>query len=225
MSKLAPKQLSRRAAWRYSLAAFAGWSLMTPSHADSYVDFFRAVNIDNLRTVRQLVERGFDVNARSEQGQCALYLALREEAHQVSAWLMQWPQTDLNARNAAGETPLMMAALKGQVEAMRILLDKGVPAHHDGWSPLHYAATGKSVEAVRLLLDRGAPVDALSPNGSTPLQMAARYGDERSVELLVARGADLSHRNQLGQSADDFALGADREWMLKTLTRLRLRAR
>lgn len=212
---------------RLVLATFSSLLLAAPglARADAYVDFFRAVNVDNVRGVRQLLERGFDPNARSEQGQCALYLALRDDSPQVVELLLGWPGTDLNLRNAAGETPLMMAALKGQTGIMRALLDKGVPVHHDGWSPIHYAATGPSVEAVRLLLDRGAPVDALSPNDSTPLMMAARYGAEASVELLAARGAKLDHRNQAGKDAADFAAMADREWMVKTLQTLRLRAR
>ncbi len=68
-----------------------------------------------------------------------------------------------------------------------------------------------------LLLDRGAPIDARSPNGTTPLMMAARYGSERSVELLVRRGADLRARNQLDLGAADFAREAGREALARQL--------
>ncbi len=195
-----------------------------PALADSRVDFFRAVNVDNVSGVRALLSRGFDPNTLDDYGQCALYLAIRDDSPRVLELLLQAPGIDLNLRNAAGETPLMMAALKGQVPLMRTLLERGVPFHQDGWSPLHYAATGPSVDAVRLLLERGAPVDAASANGSTPLMMAARYGAEGSVELLVARGANLQARNARGLDAGDFARGADRDWMVRTLARLGLRA-
>ena len=62
-----------------------------------------------------------------------------------------------------------------------------------------------------LLLDHGAAIDALSPNGSTPIMMAASYGPEASVELLVARGADLKRKNDLGLTASDFAARAGRQ--------------
>lgn len=204
----------------------AGTALLagaTASHAGSYVDFFRAVNIDNVNEVRRLLERGFDPNTLSEQGQCGLYLALRDKSPRVAELLLNWPGTDLNARNSAGETPLMIAALKGEIGMMTAMLNKGVPIHQTGWTALHYAATGRSVEAVRLLLDRGAPIDARSPNDSTPLMMASRYGAEESVELLVARGADMDLRNQAGMDASDFARHADRDWMVDTLRRLRQR--
>jgi len=94
---------------------------------------------------------------------------------------------------------------------------RGAKVHGEGWSPLHYAATGPEPEFVRLLLEKGAPVDARSPNGSTPLMMAARYGSEASVDLLLARGADPKLRNQRDLTAADFARMDGRESLAKRL--------
>ncbi|MBQ0930997.1 ankyrin repeat domain-containing protein [Ideonella alba] len=210
-------------AWRRAglVCSLALLMLGAPAaRADVYVDFFRAVNVDNVSGVRAALQRGLDPNVLNEQGQCALYLAVREDNAQVFDLLLAWPGIQLDQRNAVGETPLMMAALKGQIDRMQRLIDRGAAIHQEGWSPLHYAATGPSVAAVRLLLDKGAPVNARSANGSTPLMMAARYGEERSVMLLVERGADLGARNNLGLDAADFARGADRDWMIATLERL-----
>ena len=68
-----------------------------------------------------------------------------------------------------------------------------------------------------MLLDRGAPIDAPSPNRSTPLMMAARYGAEANVDLLLARGADLRLRNDLDLDAADFAKLGAREFLLPRL--------
>jgi uncharacterized protein len=205
----------------WTLVVFALLMLGTPQvRADVYVDFFRAVNVDNVSGVRSALQRGLDPNVLDEKGQCALYLAIREDNPQVFELLLGWPGVKLDQRNAVGETPLMLAALKGQLERMQQLIARGAAIHQDGWSPVHYAATGPSAAAVRLLLDKGAPVDARAANGSTPLMMAARYGDEKSVVLLVERGADLSARNGLNMDAFDFARGADRDWMLSTLEKL-----
>lgn len=191
------------------------------AHAANAVDFFRAVNVDNASGVRAALEQGIDPNIRDPYGQVALYLAIRDDSPEVLDVLWSWPGVDFNARNRVGETPLMMAALKGKVDVMKKLLALGVPVQQPGWSPLHYAATGPSVEAVQLLLDHGAAVDVRSPNGSTPLMMAARYGDERSVDLLLRSGADLSLRNDKHMDAIDFATGADRDWMMKKLQHIR----
>lgn len=209
----------RRAACQWAASCLLACASLG-AHADTYVDFFRAVAIDYVGGVRDAILKGFDPNSLDERGQCALYLAIREDNPKVTELLLSTPGVTLDLRNAAGETPLMMAALKGNLPVMQRLLAAGVAAHHEGWSPLHYAASGPSVDAVRLLLERGAPVDAPSANGSTPLMMAARYGAEGSVELLVARGASLQARNQRGLDVADFALGADRDWMVRTLRRL-----
>lgn len=187
------------------------------AHAGAYEDFFAALERDDARVVTALLQRGFDPNSRDEQGQVALYLALRQPAPAVAEALFAHPQLQVDAVNAAGETPLMMAALRGQVTWMRRLLERGAKPHHEGWSPIHYAATGPEPQAVALLLDRGVPIDARSPNGTTPLMMAARYGSERSVALLLQRGADARLRNQRDLGAADFAREAGRDALAREL--------
>ena len=127
------------------------------------------------------------------------------------------PALDIDAANADGETPLMMAALKGNLAWAKRLLDRGAKIHRDGWSPLHYAATGSEPKIVVMLLDRGAPIDALSPNKTTPLMMAARYGAEANVELLLARGANKRLRNDLDLDASAFAKLGGRDFLLPRL--------
>ena len=111
----------------------------------------------------------------------------------------------------------MMAALRGNLDWIARLLERGAALNRPGWTPLHYAATGPSTAAVRMLLDRGALIDAASPNRSTPLMMAARYGPEESAELLLARRASRELRNDKGMTAADFARSAGRDSLGKTL--------
>jgi hypothetical protein len=179
--------------------------------AGSYEDFFVAVKRNDGRTVSALTERGFDPNTRDPQGQVALILALQAENMAVAEALLARPETQVELVNGVGESALMMAALKGQRDWCQRLLARGAPVNKPGWSPLHYAATGPDPKIVELLLDRGAVVDADSPNRSTPLMMAARYGKEGSVKLLLARGADPKRTNDLNQTAADFARSAGRE--------------
>ncbi|MDE2367574.1 MAG: ankyrin repeat domain-containing protein [Burkholderiales bacterium] len=175
------------------------------ARADPAVDFFRAIGVDNALTVRELLGQGFDPNTRSPKGQVGLYLALNEHSLKVAELLLAQPGIEVEATNAAGETPLMMAALRGETDWVQKLIDHGAQVNREGWTPLHYAATGPQPKAVALLLDRGAVVDAPSPNGTTPLMMAARYGSEGSVALLLAHGADPRKRNIQGLDAAAFA--------------------
>ena len=139
-----------------------------------------------------------------------LYLALREGSNTVVPVLLSWPGIALDAENAVGETPLMMAALKGRVEVMNTLIQRGARINKAGWTPLHYAAAGPSLDAVELLLAHDAALEAIAPNGNTPLMMAAGYGAIDSARLLLRRGADARPRNQGGRDAADLAKAADR---------------
>lgn len=185
--------------------------------AGSYDDFFRAVNVDNAQAVKSLLERGFDPNSISEQGQVGLFLALREGSPKVASALVADPRTSIDAANANGETPVMMAALRGDLLWTTRLLERGALLNRSGWTALHYAATGPGTAVVSLLLGRGAAIEAPSPNGTTPLMMAARYGPEDTVDLLLSRAASLDARNIQGLTAADFARLGGRD---KLATRL-----
>jgi ankyrin repeat protein len=187
------------------------------ARAGAYEDFFQAVNRNDDRTIRQLLERGFDPNSRDPQGQTALHLALRDESSTVAEALWTSASLDVSAVNASGETPLMMAALRGNLGWAQRLLQRGAQVHKEGWSPIHYAATGPEPKMVALLLEKGAPIDAESPNRSTPLMMASRYGAEAGVDLLLARGADARRRNDLNLSAIDFARQGGRDFLVERL--------
>jgi ankyrin repeat protein len=179
--------------------------------AGAYEDWFRAIETDNASAVTRLMQAGFDPNTRNPQGQVGLYLALQTGGPKVADALWAHPALEVDAANTQGETPLMMAALKGRLDWARRLLERGAKLHREGWSPLHYAASGPEPKVVELLLARGAPLEARSPNGSTPLMMAARYGSEASVDLLLARGADARLRNDQGLDAAAFARADGRD--------------
>ena len=179
-------------------------------NAGSYEDFFRALKQDDASRVATLIQRGFDPNTRSPEGQHALFLAIREPAPKVLAVLLQWPRIEIEARSPQDESPLMMAALAGNLDLVRQLVARDADVNKPGWAPLHYAATNGHVAVMRLLLQHHAYIDASSPNGSTPLMMAAQYGTPEATKLLLEEGADPLLKNELGLSAIDFAFRANR---------------
>jgi hypothetical protein len=187
------------------------------ANAGAYEDYFRAVSADDARTVSGLLERGFDPNSPDERGQVGLYVALRDGSLKVAATLLAHPGLKVDAVNAADETPLMMAALRGNLEWTQRLIDRGAKVSRSGWTPLHYAASGPEPKVLTLLLDRGAPIDAPSPNRTTPLMMAAQYGSPDTAEVLLARGADPKARNALGLTAADFARQGGRDTLAARL--------
>ena len=200
----------------YSLVAAGVCSVS----AGSFEDFFSAIRNDNANTLNHLMERGFDPNTRDAKGQPGLTLAMQQLSLKAARALLDRPGIDIDALNQAGESALMMTALKGDLTGAQMLIERGAALNQPGWSALHYAATAPEPKIVQLLLERGADIDAASPNGTTPLMMAAQYGSEESVKLLLARGADAKRRNQRDMGAVDFAKLSGREPLVRRLEQL-----
>lgn len=189
---------------RRSLLALACAACL-PVRAGSYEDFFVAVVRDDPGTINALLQRGFDPNTRDPKGQVGLTLALQNGSFKVFDALLQARGLQVDARNTQDESPLMIAALRGQVQAVRSLIEREADVNKAGWTPLHYAATGGHLKMIELLLEHYAFIDAQAPNGNTPLMMAAYFGTPEAVKLLIEQGADVKMTNQSGKTALDFA--------------------
>ena len=123
-----------------------------------------------------------------------------------------------------GLTPLMNAAGNRNVEALKLLLARGAGVNavskteglpkiqtgtveFGGWTPLLMSAAFGPPEAVNRLLDAGARIDAQDYRGFTPLMLAVgtdRY-DRRTINMLIAHGADLRPTNHDGETALNWA--------------------
>ncbi len=152
--------------------------------------------------IRILLDRGANPNVR---------LQADTEVHQgMSAlWLKE-----------AGATPLLRAALCGDLTVVRLLLQHGadpkIPtfdhttplmvASGVGWAEgmMREYSEEQTLELVHLLLDLGADVNAANDHGITALHGAAYKAANKVVQLLVDRGAKLDAKD----NGEDYGFGA-----------------
>lgn len=103
---------------------------------------------------------------------------------------------DINTASASGLSLLMLAAKKGHLEIVRVLLDRGAAvnwlATYYGWTALTYAANAGHAEIVCLLLEHGADPAVKAVRGKTALVVAADRGHTAVVAALLEAGTDAS---------------------------------
>jgi len=115
-------------------------------------------------------------------------------------------------------TPLHIASNHGHVEIVQYLVNKGANINatdRGGCTPLHSAVELGHFEAVRWLVQEGnASIDTANECGETPLHYATYDGDVKTIQCLVANGANVYATNKKNKTAYQIALkkrGPDHE--------------
>jgi uncharacterized protein len=153
-----------------------------------------AVGQRNTDLVRTLIHYGAKADFRTTGGETALHAAAYSALKPVWEILIN-SKPDLNITNASGATPLMVASVIG------------------------------NVEAVKLLIKAKAKITVEMPDGDTALLLASKGGGElvrekerRDVVLrLIKAGADPNHRNREKHSPLYYAVANEDDKMVKTL--------
>ena len=177
--------------------------------------FWRAIETNDINTLRTELMRGANPNARHPEHGPAIVAAARFKAFDVVRVLASLNATDVDAASVADENALMLVATLGDRRSFDALLQRGAQVNRPGWTPLHYAASGGHLELVKALIEQHAFIDAQSPNNTTPLMMAARMRALPVVQYLIDQGADPSLRNQAGLDAAAYLeRSGERQWAI-----------
>jgi ankyrin repeat protein len=126
--------------------------------------------------VKALLDKGADINVRSDDGSTALILAA-EEGHEDVVKALLDKGADINLQSKDGSTALILAAEEGHAEIVKALLGKGadinVQCDDDGSTALILAAEQDHKEIVKLLIRHGADPSIENKKKKTALDVAS----------------------------------------------------
>ena len=135
----------------------------------------------------------------------------------------------VNAKNFNDITPLHIAAGRGDLLSMRILLNAGAKINAQSSSnevPLHWAVAENKIEAVNYLLQRNAYVDSTDSLQQSPLHYAANNGNVDIINILVTNKnsetnkAIIDATDSLGDTPLHIAITSQQERAIEKLLEL-----
>ncbi len=181
-------------------------------------ELFAAISKGDTAAAKALIAAGVDLKVTSPPSDySALHLTVIFPTPEIAALLLA-AGADPDAIDAAGRTPLRHAAQGGQIDLVRILLEKGADTEKgNGQTPLFMAVWSNHMEVATLLAEKGATLNLYTaaalgrsekvreflaadsaaaksklPEGDTPLTYAARGGHKEACAILLGAGADPS---------------------------------
>jgi ankyrin repeat protein len=104
-------------------------------------------------------------------------------------------KADINVRAPEGKTPLYVAALNGNVDAVNALLAVGVNMNDtadDGSTPLMAASSDNRLDVVNVLIAAGADLNCVNANGLAAMMFAAVNNHVNIVSTLISAGVDVN---------------------------------
>ncbi|KAK1889242.1 Ankyrin repeat domain containing protein 6 [Dissostichus eleginoides] len=103
-----------------------------------------------------------------------------------------------------GRSPMHLAAYKGHIEVVRILLKAGCDLDiqdDGGQTALQRAAVVGNYDVINALIQEGCALDRQDKDGNTALHEVSWHGFSQSLKVLVKAGANAHAKNKAGNTA------------------------
>uniref|UniRef100_A0A3P9H3W6 Ankyrin repeat and sterile alpha motif domain containing 6 n=1 Tax=Oryzias latipes TaxID=8090 RepID=A0A3P9H3W6_ORYLA len=156
--------------------------------------------LDSITTVRPQTD--------DERRRPDVFNALKLGNSQLVKEILEEDPAQVNSSNQEGATPLMIAAVSGQLEVVQLMVEKNADVDKQdgvhGWTALMQATYHGNKEVVKYLLSQGADVNLRAKNGYTAfdLVMLLNDPDTELVRLLasVCMQVDKDKSKQRGKA-------------------------
>ncbi len=140
----------------------------------------------DIKSVRESIVNGADVNAKSNRGWTALHEAALYGHVDIVKVLIE-NKIHINANDKDGKTALHEAACFGKIDIAKVLIEEGADVgakDKDGGTALHWAAWGGHVDVAKVLIENRINVNVKNKNNETAVEVAIRCDRHQIAELI-----------------------------------------
>ena len=159
----------------------------------------------NVQAVNYLLEKDADLLLTGKGGLSSLHFASQgDNVAIIETILSKGLDIDIKDDCGTGLTPLAVAILFKNLEALNYLLNKGanpfVEWNHINGNSLHLATIGGDVDIIKAILSHGFDINIKTSEGLTPLMLATFTKKAAVVDCFLENGADPTLRDNSGRT-------------------------
>ncbi|XP_028281265.1 protein phosphatase 1 regulatory subunit 12A isoform X4 [Parambassis ranga] len=177
-----------------------GASINQPDN-EGWIPLHAAASCGYLDIAEYLISQGANVGVVNSEGETPLDIAEEEAMEELLQNEINRQGVDIEAARKEEERIMLRDARQwlnsGQIQDVRHA--------KSGGTALHVAAAKGYVEVLKLLIQAGYDVNIKDYDGWSPLHAASHWGKEEACRILVENLCDMDLMNKMGQTAFDVA--------------------
>uniref|UniRef100_A0A6J0V738 Transient receptor potential cation channel subfamily A member 1 n=1 Tax=Pogona vitticeps TaxID=103695 RepID=A0A6J0V738_9SAUR len=161
-----------------------------------------ATKKNQTESVKLLLSRGANPNILNSNTMAPLHLAVQSLYNELVKIFIEHSTTDINLEGESGNTPILIACYKNNVEALKLLIEKGgniCKGNSMGCMAVHAAAFSGAKGCMEILIKRGEELGYsteshinFTNNGKcSPLHLAVQSGDLEMIKMCIEYGAQI----------------------------------
>ncbi len=183
---------------------------------------FDAAESGNIIALKKYQNTKGNLNAQDSHGLTLLMRAVASGQKNTVTYLLQ-QKVNLEFKNEIGDTALAMAIGNEQDQIAIALINAGAKINVLGGESknnlVFMAASVNATKTLELLVKKApSQINAKNKNGDTALHEAARFGSEKTLEILLKAGVKKDIINNEGKTPLDIAKSIKNEIVIKRLS-------